>query len=266
MIIQILDEYKNRTEYRQLRDFYETQTITIDALQTGILVLPGILLSKMNKQQLNKLNTWLEDSRNQLILTPAWIDMNLKDVFHSSVDIKISKTDGSFNQVSVEYEIKTYIKEIIYQQDGKCYGINYRKNTGTGLITVVTLPLLDYKFIQFEDKLKTLFDSLLLDKNIKTEFKIKEKAFVLDNIHIFLIILSGAQIDLTQQISAKLSRYFRIEIDEETANQKYKDLIINEYINDCGLMKRGMAVVKERKLKAFINAIKQRGEKEDEWV
>ena len=86
MAIQILDEYKNRTEYRLLKDFYDCQVAQMNSLQTGVLVLPGILLSKLNKQQLDLLNTWLEDNKNQLILTPSWAEMNLKEILHSSVD------------------------------------------------------------------------------------------------------------------------------------------------------------------------------------
>lgn len=265
MFIQVLDEYKNRTEYRLLKNFYDCKAVKEDALQTGVLVLPGILLNKMNKQRLNVLNRWLEDSRNQLVLTPAWIEMNLKDIFHSSVDIKICRVDGSFDEVPVGYEIETYAKEVVFQQDGKCFGIHYRKNTVSGLITVVTLPLLDYKLIQFEDKFKILFDSLLYVDNIRPEFQVQDRGLLLDDIHIYLIILSGAKVDLSQQISAKVSKYFGVTVDDKYVEQKYKELIDNEYVGGNGLTEKGLAIVKERKLKAFINAVKLRGEKEDGW-
>jgi len=44
MAIQILDEYKNRTEYRLLKDFYDCQVTQMNSLQTGVLVLPGITI------------------------------------------------------------------------------------------------------------------------------------------------------------------------------------------------------------------------------
>ena len=67
----------------------------MNSLQTGVLVLPGILLTKLDKQQMILLNTWLEDNKNQLILTPSWAEMNLREIFHSSVDIKISRNDDN---------------------------------------------------------------------------------------------------------------------------------------------------------------------------
>jgi len=266
MVIQILDEYKNRTEYRLLKDFYNCQVAQMNSLQTGVLVLPGILLSKLGKQQLDLLNTWLEDNKNQLILTPSWAEMNLKEILHSSVDIRISRTDDNYEGIPIGFLIDTTVKDVVFQQNGKKFGIHYRKNTGTGLVTVVTLPLLDYKMIQLEDKLKALFNSLLLAEDVKQESLVETKDFILDDIHIYLIILTGAGIDLSQCLSSIIHKYFGVFIDEETAKQGYQDLVANQYINENGLLSKGMTVVKERKLKSFINAVKQRGEKEDGWI
>ena len=266
MAIQILDEYKNRIEYRLLKDFYDCHVAQMNSLQTGVLVLPGIILSKLGKQNLGLLNTWMEDSKNQLILTPSWAEMNLKEILHSSVDIRISRTDDNYEEIPIGFLIDTTAKDVIFQQNGKKFGIHYRKNTGTGLITVVTLPLLDYKLIQLEDKLKALFNSMLLAENVKQGSLIEAKDFILDDIHVYLIILVGADIDLSQCLSSIIHKYFGVLIDDETAKQGYQDLIENQYINENGLLSKGMTVVKERKLKSFINAIKQRGEKEDGWI
>jgi hypothetical protein len=266
MTVQILDQYKNRTEYRLLKDFCDCQTVQINSLKNGVLVLPGVLLSKLEKQQLDLLNTWLEDNKNQLILTPSWTEMNLKEILYPSVDIKISRIEGNYQGISVDFIIKTTAKDVVFQQNGKKFGIHYRKNTGTGLITVVTLPLLDYKMIQLEDKLKCLFNSLLLAEDGKQESLIEVKDFVLDDIHIYLIILKGAGIDLNQSLSSIIHKYFGTLIDEEIAKRAYQDLVENQYISDNGLLRKSMMVVKERKLKSFINAVKQRGEKEDGWI
>ena len=266
MSIQILDEFRNRTEYRLLKDFYNCQAVQMDSLQTGILVLPGILLSKLNKQQLGLLNTWLEDNKNQLILTPSWTEMNLKEMLHSSVDIRISRIDDKFEGIPIEFLIDTAVKDIVFQQNGKKFGIHYRKNTGTGLVTVVTLPLLDYKILHLEDKLKVLFNSLLLAGNDKREPLEETKHFILDDIHIYLIILVGTDIELSQNLSNIIHKFFGVLIDEETVKKRFQDLMENQYINENGLLSKGMDVVKKRKLKSFINAVKQRGEKEDGWI
>lgn len=266
MVIQILDEYKNRTEYRILKDFYDCHIVSVNSLQNGILVLPGILLNRISKEQMELINTWIEDSKNQIILTPSWAEMNLKDFFYTSVDIRLVRTDGNFEGIPVQFLIETTSKDTIFQQHGNKYGIHYRKNTGTGLITVVTLPLLDYKLIQLEDTFKKIFDSLLLVKNLNQEFLVKEQDLKLDDIHVYLIILVGAHIDFNQYLSKIIFKYFGVSIDEEVIRQGYQDLVVHHYIDTKGLLSSGMDVVKERKLKSFINTIKQRGEKEDGWI
>lgn len=265
MTIQILEEYKNRTEYRILKCFYDCQVVRANSLQNGILIIPGILLSRISKEQLDLINTWIEDSKNQLILTPSWAEMNLKETFYTSIDIRLDRTDDKFEGMPVEFLIDTTAKDIIFQQDGKKFGIHYRKNTGTGLITVVTLPLLDYKLIQLEDTLKKNLDSLFV-KNLNQETLVKEKDFKLDDIHVYLIILAGAHIDLSQHLSKIIYKYFGVSINEETAKERYQDLVVNRYIDTYGLLSDGVDVVKERKLKSFINTVKQRGEKEDGWI
>lgn len=266
MIIQILDEYKNRTEYRLLNDFYDCKVARMNSLQTGVLVLPGILLSKLNKQQLDLLDIWLEDNKNQLILTPSWAEMNLKKILRSSVDIGISRTDDNYDGIPIGFLINTTVKDVVFQRNGRKFGIHYRKNTGTGLITVVTLPLLDYKMIHLEDKLRVFFNSLLVAEDVKQEPLAETKDFILKDIHLYLIILTGAGIDLSRSLSSIIHKYFGTFIDEETAKQGYQDLVANQYINENGLLSKGMTVVEERKLKSFINAIKQRREKENGWI
>jgi hypothetical protein len=73
MVVQILRDYKNRTEYKVLEKFIAVKEVNIDSLYEGILLLPGILLDKLEKKELDVLNKWLNTPDNQLILSPAWI-------------------------------------------------------------------------------------------------------------------------------------------------------------------------------------------------
>ncbi len=265
MSIQMLDEYKNRTEYRMLKNFYDCQTASINKLQNGVLVLPGTLLHKMDKAQLNLLNTWTEGSFNQLILTPAWIETDLKNYFNLSMEIIINKVVGIYKEIPIDYSIISSAKDIVFKQDGNVFGINYRKNTGAGLITVIALPLLDYKLIQYEDKLKSLFDSLIKFKDTNQEKIMEISDFSLKNLHFYLIILMGANVDLAHGISEKIKKYFGLAVDKNTADELYNELLINKYIDADGLLDKGLEVVKNKKLKSFINVVKQRSEKEDGW-
>jgi hypothetical protein len=59
MVVQILRDYKNRTEYKVLEKFITVKEVNIDSLSEGIFLLPGILLDKLEKKELEVLNKWL---------------------------------------------------------------------------------------------------------------------------------------------------------------------------------------------------------------
>lgn len=266
MLIQILEEYKSRTEYRLLNNFCTCETVSINALKKGILVLPGILLKKIKKEDIKYLNLWLENNNNQLILLPAWGETDLSEYFNTSIGIKIKKMESIYNNIPINYEIETAARDKLFCESGKNFGINYRSNLSSGLITVVTLPLLDYKIIEFQDELKNYFDSLIQSVDYVEENSEENNAEIdIDNIHVFLIILSAAKVQLNKEMASSVLKYFGIRQEEEELVRKYKELVLNGYINDENLTDKGMSVVEERKLKAFINVIRERRENEDGW-
>lgn len=266
MLIQVLEEYKNRTEYRLLNNFCNYEMVSINALKKGTLVLPGILLNKMKKEEINALNLWLENNNNQLILLPAWGEINLSEYFTTSVGIKVKKTEGFFNGIPINYDIKAVVKDKMFCENGKNFGINYRGNLSSGLITVVTLPLLDYKMIDFQDEFKNYFNGLIQNVDYVEEiFEENNDEIDIDNVHVFLIMLSAAKVQLKNGIGSIIFKYFGARHEEELLVRKYKELVSGEYINDEKLTDKGMNVVEEKKLKAFINVIKERRDNEDGW-
>jgi len=266
MLIQVLEEYKNRTEYRLLSNFCNYEMVSINALKKGILVLPGILLNKMKKEEVNDLNLWLENNNNQLILLPAWGEFNLSEYFTTSVGIKVKKTEGFYNGIPINYDIEAVVKDKMFCENGKNFGINYRSNLSSGLITVVTLPLLDYKMIDFQDEFKNYFDSLIQSVDYVEEiFEENNYEIDKDNVHVFLIMLSAAKVQLKNEMASCIFKYFGARHEEKLLVRKYKELVSCEYINDEKLTDKGMSVVEEKNLKAFINVIKERRENEDEW-
>lgn len=266
MLIQVLEEYRNRTEYRLLNNFCNYEIVSINALKKGILILPGILLNKMKRQEVNDLNLWLENNNNQLILLPAWGEINLSEYFTTSVGIKVKKTEGFYNSIPINYDIEAVVKDKMFCENGKNFGINYRSNLSSGLITVVTLPLLDYKMIDFQDEFKNYFDSLIQSVDYVEEILEENNDEIdIDNVHVFLIMLLAAKVQLKNKMASSIFKYFGARYEEELLVRKYKELVSGEYINDEKLTDKGMRVVGEKNLKAFINVIKERRENEDGW-
>lgn len=266
MLIQVLEEYKNRIEYRLLSNFCVYEEVSIDALKKGTLVLPGIILSKMSEQDLTTLRLWCENKSNQLILLPTWSEFNLSKYINSSIGINIRKTEGFYKNIPIAYSIEAMAKDTMFIENSKICGINYRNNLSSGLITVVTLPLLDYKLIDFQDEFKEIFFSLLKNNDLLIEDEQEDnKDLMIDEVHLFFLIMSAARIDLQGQLNMLVSKYFGTKHDEEVLKEKYRQLVVNEYMKDSGLTDKGLTVVKEKNLKAFINVIKERRENEDEW-
>lgn len=93
---------------------------------------------------------------NQLIMTPAFIEYNIRNFFDTSIDIDIKKDEGlDYEGVQCDFKIISKAQERIFSNENGVFGIHYRKNTGSGLLTIITLPLLDYKLAHKHDEFKS---------------------------------------------------------------------------------------------------------------
>ncbi|MEG2867888.1 MAG: hypothetical protein RR894_09080 [Terrisporobacter sp.] len=267
MVIQILGQFKNRLEYRILKEFCNCAELKLDELQNGIIVLPGIVLQKMSNEDLKKLNQWISNKDNQLILTPSWNEINLKDVFDLSIDINIFNESSIFNDIPCNSYIQTTSKEKLYQNNGKVYAINHRNDISSGLITVVTLPLLDYKLIQHKEIFKNIFDKLIVVDTIEdiVDEKVEESNFKIDNLHIALIILVSSGVKVNSNIKNAINKYFKYAESDVTIQGKYNELIQYGYVQDHEITELGVKVIKDRNLKSFINVVKERELNDDGW-
>lgn len=266
MVIQILEEYKSRIEYKVLKNYYDYNIVGTDNLKTGNLIIPGIILTKMSNEEIGRLNKWVENSNNQLILVPSWNEENLANYFDISIDIIIKRINGSFNDIPTIFVIESKAKEKIFSNDGKIYGLNYRKNLSSGLITVITLPLLDYKMLEFQEQFKELFREIIQQKIIIEESKENVKQELdIEEIHTFLIILCGANIDLTENLESSIQKYFGNKYTYSFINEKYNELLALKYIENSKLTTKGLKIVEDKKLKSFIEVVSERSEKENGW-
>lgn len=266
-MIQLLSEFEKRTEYMVLKDIKECSSVSIHALKPGTVVIPGFVLKKMTDENINTLKSWLDNRNNHLILVPSWIELDIGKIFEASLPLKVKAIDETFyEKTPVRYNIQTMIKDRLFEQDGKIFGINFRKNTGSGLVTVVTLPLLDYKLSQFKDKFKDIFNFLLLfSDEVKEEKVLNDAEIVLDPIHISLIILKAAGIDLGINLKEKIYKYFYIDMSVEEIKDKLNDLKIGGLVQDDKLTDKVKRVIKDRRLKPFIDVVIRKEVSSDGW-
>ncbi|AKC62816.1 hypothetical protein [Clostridium sporogenes] len=266
-MIQILSEFERRTEYKVLKEFTTFTSVSINELNSGKLVLPGFVLRKMTGEELDKLNKWLENRNNHLIIVPSWIEIDLGKIFDSSLPLKIQSIEEIiYDDIPVKYNVETMVKDKLFEQDGNVFGVNYRKNTGVGLVTVVTLPLLDYKLSHLQDKFKDIFNNLLSFSEVIEEEKVlNNEIIILDPVHINLVILKAAGIELGTNLKEKIFKYFYTDMSKQIVESKLNELTAGGFIIDDKLTDKADEVIKERRLKPFIDVVKRKEVSSDGW-
>jgi len=257
-MIQILSEFERRTEYKVLKELTEFISISINELKNGKLIIPGFVLIKMTEDNLDELNKWLDNRNNHLIIVPSWIEMDLGKILKSFEEI-------IYDDIPVNYNVKTMVKDKLFEQDGNVFGANYRKNTGAGLVTVVTLPLLDYKLFHLQDKFKVILNNLLSLSEIVVEKALTKENIVLDPIHINLIILKAAGIELDIDLKGKMFKYFYINISKTIIESKLNELKVDQFILNDKLTDKANKVIKENRLKSFIDVVNRKEVSHDGW-
>ena len=265
-MIQILSEFERRTEYKILKQFSQCEITSLKYLKNGKLLIPGFILNKMKKEELQLLNLWLSNRSNHLIIVPAWIELDLGKFINSTVPLKVSAIEESYYEdIPVRYKIETLVKDILFQNNN-IYGVNYRKNTGTALVTVTTLPLLDYKLIHQENKFKELLNKLLSYGNESSEeSQDKVEGIILEPIHINLLILKAGGVDLSDNLNEKVFKYFYMNIENEILEERLKELKIGGFIINNSLSKKSEEVITKNKLQTFIDVVRRKEVNSNGW-
>jgi hypothetical protein len=267
-MLHALLEFKRRTEYKLLNQFTGCQFVSVKELRQGILVLPGFVLQKMTGDELAYLNRWLDCLDNQLVILPSWTEINLKPLFQLPLPLSVVSMEEAiyYDDIPVSYRIEGKYKDILYETRGTIFGVQLRRDTGSGLITVVTLPLLDYKLPQLHDKFQEILQGLFKHAE-KTEGKGNKvpEMFTPDEVQVYLLILLASGEDFSSGLSRKLERYFFHSISEDILVDKFEALKAAGFVENNQLTPKAVAFVKGKKLKAFIRLIRERRESTDGW-
>lgn len=266
MMIQALEEYSQRTEYKVLQKFANIQEVSINNLAQGILLLPGILLGKLKELDLEILRNWLKIPNNQLIITPTLIECNIREFFDTSIDIIIKKEEGlDYEGIQCYYKIQSKAQEKIFSNENGDFGIHYRKNTGSGLLTIITLPLLDYKRAHKHDEFKKYFNFCVNKTEVVSEEREPQNIeFIIREEHIQLLMFIAAGYGLHSDLSKEFNQYFKKSLDDNCIQKLGEELEQKGLIREARLTDIGMELVKERRLKPFIKVL-EGGRMANEW-
>ena len=264
MIVQIIKEYQNRTEFKVLKKFVDVKEVALEELENGVLVLSGIVLSKIDSDNLKK---WLENPANQLMILPPWVEMDLTNIFGTSININIKKEDWIlYEEVKCDYKIEGKFQDIIYKS-GKCIlGVNYRKDTSTGILTILTLPLLDYKLTSNHEKFKgLLLECIILNDSHELEINVIEtKEFEILPIHEYIIMLKAAGYELNDSLNRNIKKIFGANFNYFEILTFVEELKKYKFIEEKRILDNGMEFIATKRFKPFIRVLKERRLKDGE--
>lgn len=265
MIIQILKEYSPRTEYKVLEKYAMVQEKNIDEISQGILLLPGILLTRLNENELQKLRDWLKAPNNQLIITPALTEYNLRDFFDISIDLLLLKEEVDYEGIQCDYRIEGRVQNKIFTSEKGDFGIHYRKDTGSGLITIITLPLLDYKLSHKHDKFKEYFNVCIREETLKKETQeIHQSTNIIQEDHIQVLMLIAAGYILGEEMAERFNQYFNKKLDNNFLKAIEAELEEKSLINQGQVTSKGKELINERRLNPFVKVL-EGGRRKDGW-
>lgn len=265
--VQILTEFAQRTEYRVLREWYEVKAADINALQSGICIIPGIVLSKAGKEQLAALVQWIKEWGNHLLLTAPWWQVTLADYLDLPAQIKIAEKRSEYQGINAAHVLITKLPPLWQSKTGDTLAASMRYNSGSGVITFTTLPLLDYKLIAKRDICKSLLDELLSREDTIISEEPKDNAVFSQELteeHLIVLLLAAGGVDIQKELAATVRQY-------ATVNINGKENVLKQDLLQAGLLDaggkatdRGVKILVERGYRSFIRELRKQGDV-DAW-
>jgi hypothetical protein len=262
----IPEGYSTRTEFKVLNQLVDTSPVNLSEIPNGILVLPGILLLRIDKIEADRIKAWIKKPSNHLILTPAWTEVDLKQILGLSTELDLIKNEKIIAEdILIDYIIRTKSKKVL-SIDGEVVGTHYRENTGTGLITIITLPILDYR-LKNEEYRKNWWNWISeIDQLVERKIEVKDgKAWEPGPVQKMIYILKEAGIFIDEDLPGLLKNYFGIRITDEEAEIALSDLERREIIKECQITETGKALFANYNFKSFTKVLQARKKDTDEW-
>jgi len=261
MIVQILNEYQSRSEFKVLKKFIDVKAVLAESLENGVLIISGIVLSKLDNSCLDKLKNWLEIRTNQLILLPPWTEINLSKMFNTSININVIKKEWIiYEEIECDYVIEGKFQDVSYYSGKFVLGANYRKDTGSGMLTMLTLPLLDYKMVGYHERFREILRNCIVknDFSIPGEEMSRDDEFNISPVHEYIIMLAKAGYKLDSSLNRNIKKFFGKELPSDTIVQFVEELKRDNFIVDNKISEKGNELIENKKFKAYIRVLKER--------
>lgn len=255
-MVQYLSSHTTRTEYRILQLLTEVKLVDYDNLETGNLLIPGIVLKNISGENIKKIKSWTSTRSNHLILTPAWPDLDIGKVLSLKSQVKIN-----------DHCISTSVKNAFIKEKDTIKGIRFRNNTSSCLITLTTLPVLDYRSILTQEQRSEYWKTIISedsnrDKEITRKTETKDSLNAEDKM---VLLLYGAQISLIHEPKKIIKKYFGENIANVNLENSMNKLQRIGLINKTSLTSEGEKIIQDQNLASFLDALINRKESSNGW-
>jgi hypothetical protein len=266
--LQIVKSFARRTEYKVLREWFEVEEKEMSELQPGICVIPGIVLLKMSDAERIRLIEWARIWGNQVMVSPPFHHVDISSLLQMNDSLFIKEIDEcTYEGIPVHEEIVSNLTPKIRLPAGKVIAVDFYYDTGSGCITVTTLPLLDYRLLQQGEACRQLFQSLIINRETTAqEEAVEQNVMIIEPIHQYLLLLAAAGTIDCQQLVQLIQNYFFISVDEKKVENAFIQLQHTNYIHlDGTITATGIQYISEKGLHAFVREIKKRRQNDGEW-
>ncbi|WGG46473.1 hypothetical protein [Rossellomorea sp. DA94] len=266
MNIQIVQKFTKRTEYKMLKSWISVDERNINELMSGICVIPAIIILKLSVVELQTLNKWWRQWGNQLIVSPPFHQMDIASLLQLNGELSVDGIEtSSFNSLPVHESIKTNNRSKWKLDSGETVAIHHNEHSGSGCVTLTTVPLLDYRLMSKQDICKNLFLELLKENKNEEPTKIQE-SFILSPVHEYILILASAKIFELTKVSGQLSNYFKVNISNNKTLELIQQLIDQRLLGDSGsITDEGKKYINLKGYIPFVREIKRWRRNDGAW-
>ena len=264
--IQIIKIFASRTEYKVLHEWVPVKERHLTELAAGFCVIPAVVLGKFSQGECATLVNWAKKWGNQLLIFPPFHSVDLKGL-QLGVDLTVNRVAESlYEGLPIKEILITNHQPKLQLVSGQTIALDLYYHSGSGQITITTLPLLDYRLLAYEDKCKEIFQQLLAVQEIQANDTVKQQGVELTPLHQHLIILAAAGITSIQKVKSYLNTFFNTKADEGAIKLVQQQLQAGNYMAEEGVIAlKGKEFIQQCGYRAFVRELEKSAVQEGEW-
>ena len=254
--IQILKTFASRTEYKVLREWVSVKERDLTELGVGSCVIPAVVLGKLSLGEVGTLVNWAKQWGNQLLVFPPFHSVNLKRL-QLGVDLTVNRVAGTlYEGLPLKEIFITNHQPKLQLAAGQSIALDLYYHSGSGQVTMTTLPLLDYRLLAYEEKCKEIFQQLLAVQEIQANDAVKQQEVEITPLHQHLIILAAAGITSIQKVNSYLKTCFNTTVDEVAIKLVQQQLLEGNYLTVEGsIALKGKEFIQQGGYRAFVREL-----------